>query len=350
MPTKRQVRPEDDPLSGDSFRWPVGEAGYRWEPRTFLGTRGEDRFAYTGRVLIASGSGASRKYNPLAEPELFRKFAECRIREPDMAEFAGTYGMLGVGEELDDYWRSPWPKGLTRALYGERLFTWQNEILAMRAAFRIWQSLKSGSVKDVPIFVLPEPEVVGRWSEQGEGLLKSADDIDVESVFTVGTADDDVDAHHYFSEIGEKHPFLDRPTLGSADAAWGLLIRLVNRRLLRRCGPYLFDRDPNRHSLMVRVAPQNLLGAIWWQFGRVVSGESKYRPCKVCERPIELSKGDDGFRSDRVFCSPKCKSKDHREKVKQVKQLRTEGLDVKQIAKRFETDPATVKRWLKKKK
>lgn len=346
MPSRREVRPDDDPFSPEYFSWKVGGAGYQWEPRQFFGTIDGDRFTYTERVLISSALGAARTYNPLAEPELFRKFGECRIREDDMAAFAGTYGLLGVGEELDDLWQHRWPKGLTRASYGERLSTWQREILAMRAAVRIWDSLEVGFRKALPIFVLPEPHPVEPRPDHT--YYESVDEIGAESTFAVRTADDDLDAHHFFAEMGGKHPFVDCPKLDSADAAWRLLVRLVNHRLLSHCGPYLFWA-PRRLSLMVRVAPQNLLGAVWWQFARVVSGEASYTRCKTCGKLIELSRGD-GFRSDREFCSNACKAKDHREKVKQVKALRAKGWNVRRIAKEFDTEPETVKKWLEKKK
>jgi hypothetical protein len=118
---------------------------------------------------------------------------------------------------------------------------------------------------------------------------------------------------------------------------WGLVRPLVSWNAAR-------DRQ------MIRIMPKHLLGAMWLQFARAVVGDVKYRPCKVCGKWLTLSTEDDGFRSDREFCTAACRQKDYRGKVKEAKRLKAEGKTVRQLAKHFGTTPTTIKNWLTKEK
>jgi hypothetical protein len=52
----------------------------------------------------------------------------------------------------------------------------------------------------------------------------------------------------------------------------------------------------------------------------------------------------------REFCSPACKQKDHRTRVKKAKELSAKKLSVAKIAKQLDTEPEVIERWLTKKK
>src|SRR5262249_42659623 len=124
------------------------------------------------------------------------------------------------------------------------------------------------------------------------------------------------------------------------------LAQLVNKRLKWFCAPRLEMRSPQKLSLTLRILPTSLIGAIWWQFARSVNGEARYQPCEACGRLIELSTGNHGFRSDRRFCSKRCKFKGHRLRVKQAREMNAEGRTAQQIATALDTDVEAVKRWL----
>jgi hypothetical protein len=108
--------------------------------------------------------------------------------------------------------------------------------------------------------------------------------------------------------------------------------------------------DVRQHKRVLRIVPTTLLGALWWQFARVIAGEAKYRECPICHEPMEISSGSNGKNANVVFCSSACRQENHRAKVKAARALKAEGKTVRQIAKHFDTTPDTIQNWLTKEK
>jgi hypothetical protein len=102
----------------------------------------------------------------------------------------------------------------------------------------------------------------------------------------------------------------------------------------------------DRKEYVFRVRPESLLGCMWWQLARSLTGEVVFGECRVCHIPLE--RGPDAFMSTRLFCSNKCRQKDQRNKVKSAKQLKADGRTVAQIAKHFDTTTSTITNWLNK--
>jgi hypothetical protein len=344
MPLKRRIEEERDPLALDQFRWRVCTGGYRFEERFFteeeLGEHG-----LTGDVLVPQ-SDAVREYVPLAVPKLFRDFGECRIRHDDIVRFADRYGLLGVEVWLNLCGvEDRIANSLSKSPRGEWVALWQNEILAMRTAIRVWDALSSGLVSPVQIWFVP-----GQRFPWQSGFPSSADSIPGDAVMCLPGADDDLGSFYHLTDIVAEDTPLRGPVLDSPEAAHRLLIRQINHRIRSHCAPYLEQWTSRPLSALLRVSPTNLLGALWWQFARAVTGEASYRQCKVCLQWIELSTGDHGFRIDREFCSNECKYKDHRAKVRKAKELKARGRTIGQIAKELGAKSKSVKKWLTKKK
>jgi hypothetical protein len=343
MPAKRAVPPDDDPFSPAHFAWWVPAAGFEWQTHAAAGQDEYGRPKADRVVLVAKKGKAYRTYHPLQVPELYRTFAETPQNPESMLAFANSYGCLGFSgsvaflhttsaDALRDQIRSPYP---------EDQFEWLNEIRSLRNEMLMFEALTRGSEADLKRWV-------ARWNERDAELTRFSNHIDerndprAEDQWLVIQPDDrgrPVDVHGY-------HPnWPDRRAV-----AWDHLVRHANLRIHQHCAPYLRQRGEQVGNLTIRVVPNGLLGAIWWQFARVTTGELGYRRCRVCDRLIELSTGDTGFRRDREFCSNKCKFKDHRRKVREAKAMKAAGKTVRQVAKHFETTTDTIKNWLNKKK
>jgi hypothetical protein len=346
MAKRRRVQADTDPLSPDHFRWQVSPAGYRWEDRRFNPLHEfADGGELDGPVLVPQDCSAPREYNPVAVPELFEAFGGCGLGEHSIRWFADRFGLLGVPVWLQD------PELADRKVrarlspspQGEYIEDWQDEILAMRAAVHIWYSIRAGRAREV--------QVLFPWGPLAspESAPRSADNIPGDALMVMPDAHRDLESHYHRQVWGAVDRPVPGPRLESAEAAWRLLLRLTNHRLGAHCAPHLVRRGGHDPSFLLRLSPKNLLGAIWWQFARAITGEVTYRHCKVCKRLIELSV-DYGFRADREFCSDACKFKDHRAKVRQAKELKAAGRTVRQIAKLLRTKPESVKRWLTKRK
>ena len=94
------------------------------------------------------------------------------------------------------------------------------------------------------------------------------------------------------------------------------------------------------------VVPLTLLAAMWLQLSRALTGGKRYVPCKFCQRFLELSTEQSGYRSHREFCSDSCKTNDYRRRKRTALQMAARGLSLAVIANRVDTKVATVRSWL----
>jgi hypothetical protein len=110
------------------------------------------------------------------------------------------------------------------------------------------------------------------------------------------------------------------------------------------------EQFPTREAVAELVAAVRMLK-------RRLGIQERAEACVVCGGPIMVgvlyrSPGGDArvTRSKRRFCSNRCKTKDHRGKVKRAKEMKESGRSVSAIAAEFDTTAETISRWLTKKK
>jgi hypothetical protein len=350
MALKRPAESGADPFSPANFSWRVNAAGYQWKwsPTTLTGPNRPTGFSDNDEhyVLEEIEGVGYREYYPLKEAALYRTFSQAS--SGDMLSFANKYGPLGLS--CGPLGLSPYGPSLDAidvrgkfdgpdSVEGESRSNWLTEIQSLNAAIQVLAALKGDNERALRKWVT-------RWGE-----LRPSARMGLELEKDQHPSKDDWVAIMR-DEHGKPVTVHQLWTTGKSrrTIAWDHLVAAVNRRIYLQCLPYLRQRGESIGNLSIRLIPSSLLGALWWQFARVVTGELDYRPCRVCHRLIELSTGEKGFRHDREFCSNKCKFKDHRRKVREAKQLRAGGQTVRQIAKHFETTTTVIKNWLTKKK
>ena len=101
-------------------------------------------------------------------------------------------------------------------------------------------------------------------------------------------------------------------------------------------------------SAQLRIAPMHLLAAMWLQLAMAVTGNKSFVKCRFCERQIEISTAESGFRSNRLFCSQSCKTNDYRRRKRESIRHARSGKSVAAIAKLVATEPRTVRTWVKR--
>jgi hypothetical protein len=106
------------------------------------------------------------------------------------------------------------------------------------------------------------------------------------------------------------------------------------------------DTDRRLHYCLT---PSSLIGAIWLQAGFSIADRKDFRACVRCDTPMEISRSW-GARTDAIFCSDRCKSRDYRYRKNEAIRLGRKGMSVEQIAKKIATNKATVRRWLRERK
>jgi hypothetical protein len=346
---KTAPRPDPDvgPLGPEGFRWPVATAGYRWEERFLIPTdvSRDSKSPWIdsprAEVLVPNGRDPddTRPWSPLRQHDLFRQFVNTRADRDGVLGFANRFGQLTDGRPSTSV-RPPWRFHLPAELLGD----WQKEVGALRGVVRVFDALEAGRTKDLSQWVI-------RWREldpriQKAEVIRPKDDGTWLLLFT-----DEDGARFRFYLLGDPYVPIGAPDrLDRVAAARLLVVSVTNQYLRNHCSPYLHPRQYWADRYVLKMTPNDLVGAMWWQFARLLAGESAYRHCKVCNRLMELSTNGEGFRSDREICSAACKAKDHRRRVREAKQLRAEGKSVREIAALFEQPTKVIKNWLAKTK
>jgi hypothetical protein len=341
LPAKRKVVVDDGPFGAEHFRWPVCIGGHRWEHRIVEIPGLHLHRGKRSRVLVPNEPNSNLEWRPLESPDLFRQFAQCQTTDDGVRAFADRCGLLGVPVVLAE------KSEVETTIYsdeGELAPDWTGRIAEMRAAVGIVDALGAGRLEDLHKWVMLPAEVS---SESARG--KHSPNATSKAWFF--TAQDDQGRWNVALSLMYE-TWGDALDIDRVTAARQLLVQLTNRNLQKYCFPYLRARPLRVDSYTLRMAPKNLLGAMWWQMARLVTGEVTHRPCKVCGRLFEVSIGNDnpGHRTDMEYCQNACKLRAHRAKVKRAKELKATGQTVRQIARELDTEAKHVKNWLTKKK
>lgn len=156
----------------------------------------------------------------------------------------------------------------------------------------------------------------------------------------------DVDRFPMSSWLGMSHLMAKivhaRQHRPGANLDW-LVLRRLNTALHLSVRTHLVEADSDE-GYNLRIRPISLIGAMWLQTGQALTRPKEFRRCVTCQTLIEVSR-ETGARSDAMFCSDACKSKDLRQRRAEARRLAS-TMTAAQIAKRVRSDVATVKRWI----
>jgi hypothetical protein len=261
----------------------------------------------------------------------------------------------------------------------ESLISWQDAIRWLRTAVKLWDLVRARDLSGLCQILRPRPlknwgSVKGRlrW---GWFIKEPDDQATAQRRPPAPLLIDDV--NHWSAEYRQLSPedvkaFLDHaqpypPDWGeficgatgeTPDEPFTVAVREIQRRvgyaLYREVHPSL-DINPATGQLVMRMHPEDLFTALWFQFAQAVAGNKDYRQCRGCPNWFEMSPDEDARTARRLFCSDQCKSRDYRKRKDRAVELRGEGLKPAMIAERLkaeglETDIDTVKNWVGRRK
>jgi hypothetical protein len=214
-----------------------------------------------------------RQYAPLKEPGLFRTFVDLSGEPDSIVNFADRFGLL------------------TNVEKGEPFATWKTAITELRTAVECWETALSDGGDSVKVARPTQPRGQDIRNYRLPVSLKNSSDaplIIIGAGLSSSLPDREV-AHALASSINEKISNI-RPVFIS----------------------HVHD-DPLADSLELLLMPNNLLEAIWLQFGQAVASNKSFRKCRQCDDWFELS--PKVARNDKIFCTDACKAKAYRRRL-----------------------------------
>jgi hypothetical protein len=283
------------------FRWHVFSRGYKCQDCTLANKQNvrivvpkwlhvdpsEKGRLEQGNVDPMAGD-LNERY-PLEEvPGLYRKFAGLDLTEDAILGFADRWGPLENAHQME----SDEFENTMVAFVGDTTEAWFTQIRRMKALVELWDVLQ-GKIKKKLADVIDVEKHECNWSWDVEIRFKVYPNLRWHYTFRERDWPG-------FSELLESG--------GTREVARTGLFDLVNESLWGSCSPWLSTDEGNEHGRLC-LTPHNLKAAMWLMFAQEILGEKDLKQCLYCKRYFEASKetNDRRQRSDKKYCSPKCR-------------------------------------------
>ena len=338
---------ENSPPTSDSrtgplkeFVWKVHKAGYGWFRPSMHGE--PPRWVISSGVDGETESRHSKSYEPLKdEPGLFRAFANVVPHREEILGFVNQHGLLGSAT-IECTITDPESRSISAGV--ESLRDWMTEILFMREMVQLWDSVQGRDEKSIRRKI--------RWFRRGawfdntrvgsiprswsDGIFSTELDVDHSSLRMRGWV--------VHTDSYEPRETTERLRSEWIETALYFLQTIVNEKLSEHAigRPVLQSRGHGR--LGWEHLPSSLLGALWLQFADAIATNRNFNQCLFCKRCFEVA--PDLARRDKLYCSQTCRTRAYRTRRIEAKRLYALGSTVEELAQRFGSDPAIVRRWL----
>jgi hypothetical protein len=261
-------------------------------------------------IGVPSAKVRCKRYKPLLEPSLFRRFAALDGSENSILGFANKYGLLFEGipvqipnsttelaqdenqviflvpaDEHDRY----------NLVYGERISAWREEIDRMRRAVELWELIRH---KDTTAL---REQIKWNSENNPEGILYEEGSMVLPNGLEVPAYVETITSKWYRRELFKD--LVSKPGCPVIKPARMLLQRWINEKLKSTVGLRLLW-DSSVRNLVMCVQPYCLLGAMWYQLAlEMINPGQKIKLCEACGNLFEYD------RSTRRFCSDACRKR-----------------------------------------
>lgn len=292
----------------DLFVWHRPEGGFAWQDGKVLSPeiqRGLSQIdAGETRFLVQNPMATPRhcRYNPLQKnPALYREFASLEPTEEAYARFASLYGDLGVGVFTDASLSSTVEATFSDAVH-DPFCRWRSAHAHVRAVTDVLNAIQA-----------EDTNTLRQWftvTNNGARYHRK-DPVTWESSGWVTIAGELRDYVWKWAARGDSDAeVLLRIARGWAQERINDAIGGDKHPGTNCSARVVFDHE--REHMTVRIVPETLIGAIWFQCARVLTLNPVFRACKHCGKWFELS--PDTRRKQAIYCSDRCKVAAYRAK------------------------------------
>jgi hypothetical protein len=292
----------------DLFRWHRAEGGYQWkdgrvfapdsQPTLSAADRAETRF------LVENAMGTPRhwRYRPLENnPTLYREFASLEPTEEAFAGFANQYGELGVGVFTDASTAAA--VEVASGIVHDPLCRWRSAHSSIRAVAEVLTAIQADDAATLKQWFTVSPSGA-RYQRHEPGAP-------FPSVGWVTVANELRDyIWTWATKANSDAEFLLRIARGWAQEQINEAIGGDRQPGTTCSARVVFDQD--REHMTLRIVPETLIGAMWFQCARVLALNPIFRACRHCGKWFELS--PDARRKHAIYCSDRCKVAEYRAK------------------------------------
>jgi len=315
------------------FAWRVVVGGHRWIRAKPLGARDKPDRAYLIDGIAPGVPYKYERYFPLSEETgLFKIFSEVEPTADSISEFADRFGMLRGDDREIVVPKVPIGNSDQNLVAGETLGGWADEIFAMRQAVYLWDLIQNSDLATLgQLFTLRGDDIIFQSVPDGIDLTTKPPKPLSDAVRSFSR-----DRGAPGGELRFEEGDLIQPALYQLQS-------IVNDRLKAETASRLLW-DPDSRDLVLRMAPKNLLGALWFQFAEMVSKKQGLKQCEQCGKWFRVAAGIG--RTDKKYCSQRCRTQWYRARTAQAARLFARGKTPAEIAKQFETDVRTVEAWI----
>lgn len=234
---------------------------------------------------------------------LFLEFADLDLTESAVEKFVGRFGTLGLYHEDEPALELGILAGQEVDSIAERVEEWFEEILKIRKIVERYEIVAALAAGD--------REKLGRLGFEVLGLSAA--------------------------ELARRYQEMSSEFADELDAG----LDSVRKHIVESVS---FDVESRRFKIV--KTPRSLLGGMWLQLLVKVIGSIEHRQCRTCGRWFSIT--PDTNRSQKIFCSQACKSKDYRDRKKRVLELTGQGMTDDEIADVTGVELKSVVRWVRK--
>jgi hypothetical protein len=269
--------------NASTFRAVVNDGGYEW-------LNDDDGKL---RLVPRHEPGMGSRSCDIAKG-LFLAFAKLPPTKEAIQEFAGAHGDL-FAHRYEPHQSACREDGT--AAFGATHTRWKQEIGDMLALVTLWGQIQNRSGVSLRTTIWWTQKAVGYEIKTPRGIHSA----------TLANADS--------PQTGFKR-FNPRDVVLPARCALQLEInkRLAEQPTVPRLAwtPDTPENSLSGYNQRVVMESPNLLGAMWLQFARAVTGEFQFKTCEVCGAYFQVGPG--ARRADSTTCKNACRQRKHNEK------------------------------------